>query len=51
MIEAVVFDLDGLLVDSEPHWNEARRQMAAERGLEQNQDDLKSCMVNHGEKG
>jgi HAD superfamily hydrolase (TIGR01509 family) len=44
MIEAVVFDLDGLLVDSEPHWNEARRQMAAERGIEWNQDDHEACM-------
>ncbi len=44
MIEAVVFDLDGLLVDSEPHWKEARRQMAAEHGVEWNQDDQKACM-------
>jgi len=44
MIEAVVFDLDGLLVDSEPHWNEARRQIAAERGIEWNEEDLKACM-------
>ncbi|HEX7587278.1 MAG TPA: HAD family phosphatase [Anaerolineae bacterium] len=44
MIEAIVFDLDGLLVDSEPHWNEARRQIAAERGIEWNRDDLQVCM-------
>ena len=44
MIEAVVFDLDGVLVDSEPHWNEARRRMAAERGIDWNQDDLRACM-------
>ena len=32
MIEAVVFDLDGVLVDSEQVWDEARRQLARERG-------------------
>jgi HAD superfamily hydrolase (TIGR01509 family) len=32
MIEAVVFDLDGVLVDSEPVWEEVRRQFVAERG-------------------
>lgn len=45
MIEAVIFDLDGLLVDSEPCWNEARRQMAAERGVfDWNADDHRACM-------
>ena len=32
MIEAVVFDLDGLLLDSEQLWDEAREQLARERG-------------------
>jgi HAD superfamily hydrolase (TIGR01509 family) len=32
VIKAVVFDLDGVLVDSEEAWNEARRQLAEERG-------------------
>jgi HAD superfamily hydrolase (TIGR01509 family) len=32
VIEAVVFDLDGVLVDSEEAWNEARRQLVEERG-------------------
>ncbi len=32
MIEAVVFDLDGVLVDSEPVWEEVRRQVVAEHG-------------------
>jgi HAD superfamily hydrolase (TIGR01509 family) len=31
VIEAVVFDLDGVLVDSEHVWDEARRELAAER--------------------
>jgi HAD superfamily hydrolase (TIGR01509 family) len=32
MIEAVVFDLDGLLVDSEQLWDQAREALARERG-------------------
>jgi HAD superfamily hydrolase (TIGR01509 family) len=32
VIEAVVFDLDGVLIDSEQVWDEARRQLIAERG-------------------
>ena len=32
MIEAVVFDLDGVLVDSEQVWDEARQRLAEERG-------------------
>jgi HAD superfamily hydrolase (TIGR01509 family) len=32
VIEAVVFDLDGVLVDTEEIWDEARRRLVAERG-------------------
>ena len=32
MIEAVVFDLDGVLIDSEPVWEEVRREVVAARG-------------------
>lgn len=32
MIEAVVFDLDGVLVDSEPVWDAARRAVVADAG-------------------
>ena len=32
MIEAVVFDLDGLLLDSEHMWDEVRAQLVRERG-------------------
>ena len=32
MIEAVVFDMDGVIVDSEHVWNEAREALARERG-------------------
>ena len=45
MIEAIIFDLDGLLVDSEPCWDEARRQMAAEAGvLDWGREDHHACM-------
>ncbi|HEY1703447.1 MAG TPA: HAD family phosphatase [Trebonia sp.] len=32
MIEAVVFDMDGVLIDSEPVWEEVRRQVVADYG-------------------
>jgi HAD superfamily hydrolase (TIGR01509 family) len=32
VIEAVVFDLDGVIVDSEHVWDEVRQQLAEERG-------------------
>ena len=32
MISAVVFDLDGVLVDSEPVWEQVRRRVVAEHG-------------------
>jgi HAD superfamily hydrolase (TIGR01509 family) len=32
VIEAVVFDLDGILLDTEELWDEARREIAEERG-------------------
>jgi HAD superfamily hydrolase (TIGR01509 family) len=32
VIEAVVFDLDGIIVDSEHVWDDVRRELAADRG-------------------
>src|SRR5947209_11255370 len=32
MIRAVIFDMDGLLVDSEVYWEEARRRYCADHG-------------------
>jgi len=50
MVEAVIFDVDGLLVDSEPYWNRARQQMAADVGQVWNDDDCRACMgVSTGE--
>jgi HAD superfamily hydrolase (TIGR01509 family) len=44
VIEAVVFDLDGMLLDTEELWNEARRQIAEERGGRW-QDDAQRAMM------
>jgi HAD superfamily hydrolase (TIGR01509 family) len=44
VIEAVVFDLDGVLLDTEELWNEARRQIAEERGGRW-QDDAQRAMM------
>jgi HAD superfamily hydrolase (TIGR01509 family) len=32
MIEAVLFDLDGVIIDSEPVWEQVRRKVVAEHG-------------------
>ena len=32
MIEAVIFDVDGVLIDSEPVWEQVRRRVVAEHG-------------------
>jgi HAD superfamily hydrolase (TIGR01509 family) len=32
MIAAIVFDMDGVLIDSEPVWEEVRRELVATRG-------------------
>ena len=44
MIEAVVFDLDGVLLDTEELWDEARRQLAEERGARWPDDAQRAMM-------
>jgi HAD superfamily hydrolase (TIGR01509 family) len=44
MIAAIIFDMDGLLVDSEPCWDAARRLMAEEAGKTWSAADHQACM-------
>ena len=44
MIEAVVFDLDGVLLDTEELWNEARHELVDERGGRWSDDAQQATM-------
>ena len=44
MIEAVVFDLDGVLLDTEELWNEARRQIVEDQGGRWREDAQRAMM-------
>lgn len=44
MIQAIVFDMDGLLVDSEPGWEKARQDLAARHGKHWSAENQKSVM-------
>jgi HAD superfamily hydrolase (TIGR01509 family) len=44
MVKAVIFDLDGLLVDSEPVWFEARKSFMQKYGLEWTNEDHRKQM-------
>jgi beta-phosphoglucomutase-like phosphatase (HAD superfamily) len=42
--DAVLFDMDGVLVDSEPWWNEARIEFAGRHGRAWTHEDQALCM-------
>src|SRR6266498_385428 len=42
VVDAVVFDLDGVLVDSEPVWEEVRRRYVADNGGQWRSDTPRS---------
>src|SRR4030095_9455965 len=44
VIEAVVFDLDAVLLDTEELWDEARREIAEERGGRWREDAQRAMM-------
>src|SRR6516164_7835068 len=44
MLEAVIFDLDGVLIDSERAWSAAREQLVRERGGEWRADATRQMM-------
>jgi HAD superfamily hydrolase (TIGR01509 family) len=44
LIDAVVFDLDGVLIDSEPAWDAARRAVVAETGGRWRDDATRAMM-------
>ena len=44
MIDAVIFDLDGVLIDSEGVWNAARRALTLEQGGKWSEDASRAMM-------
>jgi len=44
IIKAVIFDMDGLLIDSEPFWRKAEIQAFAEAGIHLTDDDCRETM-------
>lgn len=44
MIQAVIFDMDGLLIDSEPLWRKAEIEVFAKVGVKLSEEDCKDTM-------
>lgn len=47
MIQAVIFDMDGLLIDSEVYWEEARRRFCSDQGCVWRDEDEHSVKGNN----
>ena len=43
-VEAVIFDLDGLLIDSEPLWRQAEIEVFGRLGLRLTEQDVRQTM-------
>ena len=43
-MRAIIFDMDGVLIDSEPLWRRAEREIFAEQGLVLSDDDCRRTM-------
>ncbi len=48
-LEAVLFDMDGVIIDSEPLWSEAEKQLLARRKLSYSAD-LKEVLMGRGSR-
>lgn len=44
MLEAIIFDMDGLLIDSEPFWQQAEMEIFANVGLHLNSELCQQTM-------
>ncbi len=44
MIEAVIFDMDGVIIDSEPLWSEAQREVFTAIGVDYNEELAKKTV-------
>ena len=46
-IKAVIFDMDGVIIDSEALWRQAQREALASWGATVSEDDIKSYVRDH----
>ena len=49
-MKAVLFDMDGTLIDSEPLWLESEKEVMAELGYEWSIEDQANCLGGPAEK-